>query len=67
MHFQVTVRYGGSRKRYHIFTVEAPGVARALELAAADLPEEVALEGDLVEIRPSTAPEDRRYLGEEEG
>lgn len=67
MRFQVTIRYGDTRQRYHLFTVSAPGIADALRAAAADLPEEVAREGTLVEIRPSLEPEDRSYVGEEPG
>jgi hypothetical protein len=66
MEFQVTIRYGHPRQRYHLFTVEAAGITGAMEAAAADLPEEVAREGTLVEIRPAVDPEGRRYLGEDE-
>jgi hypothetical protein len=65
MQFQVTVRYGDGRQRYHLFTVEAPGIAAAMETAAGQLPDEVAREGTLVEIRPAVDPEDRSYLGDE--
>jgi hypothetical protein len=66
LRFQVTVRYGEGRQRYHLFTVDAPGIEAALEAAAGQLPEEVAREGNLVEIRPAVEPEGRSYLGEEE-
>ncbi len=63
--YQVTVRFGEGRQRYHIFTVEAEGMVEALRAAAKELPEEVAGSGDLVEIRPAIEPEGRSYLGEE--
>lgn len=65
MRFQVTVRYGTVRQRYHVLTLEAPEIASALESAAARLPDEVAREGTLVEVRPAVEPEARRYVGAE--
>lgn len=62
--FQVTVRYGGRRKRYHVFQVEAGDVPAALRSAAERIPEEVRPEADLVEIRPSVDPDAREYVGE---
>jgi hypothetical protein len=64
MNFQITVRYGGRRQRYHTYQVEAPDARAALEAAAAALPDEVAPEADLVELRVAVDPERRTYLGE---
>lgn len=65
MEFRVTVRYGGRRKGYHIFEVQATDVAGALEAAAGEIPDEVRGEADLVEVRPSIDPEAREYVGEQ--
>ncbi len=62
--YQVTVRYGNDRQRYHIFTVEAAGTVEALRKAAEELPDEVAVSGNLVELRAAVDPEGRSYLGE---
>jgi len=67
MHFQVTVRYGSQYQRYHTLAVEGPTVREALRAAADALPEEIADEADLVEMRPSVDPDERSYLGEDEG
>jgi hypothetical protein len=64
MNFQITVRYGGRRQRYHTYQVEAPDARAALEAAAAALPDEVAPQADLVELRVAVDPERRTYLGE---
>jgi len=66
MTFQVTVRLG-DRYEYRTFTVEAGDVAVALRKAADALPPDVVESADLVEVRPAPEPEERRYLGEEEG
>lgn len=66
MRFQITVRYGGRRQRYHTFVVEAPDASEALRTAADDMPDEIAPEADLVELRVAVDPEERTYLGEEE-
>jgi len=65
--YQVTVRYGSRRQRYHTFRVDAEDVVQALRVAAKEIPDEISPEADLVEIRPVTRPDDRRYVGEEEG
>lgn len=65
MRFQVTVRYGGSRQRYHTFVVEASDAASALRAAADETPREIAGDADLVELRVAVDPDDRTYLGEE--
>ena len=64
--FRVTVRYGSRRQRYHTFQVDAEDVVQALRAAAGEIPDEISGEADLVEIRPLTRPDDRRYVGEEE-
>ncbi len=65
MTFQVTVRYGTRYQRYHTYRVEAGDLVSALREAAGALPDEIAGDADLVEIRPSPDPDDRRYVGEE--
>jgi hypothetical protein len=62
--FNVTIRHGGRGYRYHTFDVEAPDLAEALRAAAADLPEDVRMTGDLVEIRSATDPDERAFLEE---
>lgn len=64
MDFQVTVRYGADRIRYHLDTVRADDLRAAMRAAADRLPDEVA-GGDLVEIRPAVDQEARSYLGDE--
>jgi hypothetical protein len=64
MTFQITVRYGGRYQRYHTFTVDAADARAALEEAARALPDEVAVEADLVELRVAVDPDKRQYLGE---
>ena len=63
MRFQITVRYGGSRQRYHTFVVEAEHAGAALRDAAAEMPVEIAEDADLVELRVAVDPDDRNYLG----
>ena len=65
MNFQITVRYGGRRQRYHTYMVEATDARRALERAAAAMPDEVAPQADLVELRVAADPEKRSYVGED--
>ena len=62
MHFQVTVRHGGRHQRYHTFTVEAPDARGGLARAAEGLPEEVAAQADLVELRVTVDPDKRAFL-----
>lgn len=66
MHYQVTIRYGGARQRYHTFGVDAPDASEALRIAAGDMPPEIAQEADIVELRVAVDPEQRSYLGEGE-
>lgn len=67
MRFQVTVRHGGARQRYHTFAVEAEDAGAALRVAADETPEEVARDADLVELRIAVDPDDRVYVGEDGG
>ncbi|TVP58955.1 MAG: hypothetical protein EA351_02520 [Gemmatimonadales bacterium] len=67
MHFQATVRHGGSRSRYHTETLRADDLREALLILAERLPDEVLSDGDLVEIRPVVDPEAREYMGEDGG
>jgi hypothetical protein len=67
MNFQITVRYGGRYQRYHTYAVEAADARMALELAASAMPDEIAPQADLVELRVAVDPEQRSYLGEGQG
>jgi hypothetical protein len=62
MEFQITVRYGGTRKRYHLVRVSAENARAAMETGAVRIPDEIADQADLVEIRPAVDPETREYL-----
>jgi hypothetical protein len=64
MRFQVTVRYGGRRQRYHTYVVEAGDAREALGTAAESLPVEIATDVDLVELRIAVDPDRRAYVGE---
>jgi len=64
MDFQVTVRYGRRYQRYHTFQVTADDARGAMEAAARELPAEIAVEADLVEIRVAVDPDDRKFMGE---
>lgn len=64
MAYQITVRYGGRRQRYHTFTVEAADVREALAEAARQMPDEIVAEADLVELRVAVDPDARVYLEE---
>ena len=66
MNFQVTVRYGTRYQRYHTLEVAGDDVREALRAAAEAIPDEVASHADLVEMRPTVDPDERRYLGEDE-
>lgn len=66
MHYQITVRYGGARQRYHTFVVEAEDGPDALRRAADGVPAEIAPHVDLVELRIAVDPERRTYVGEED-
>ena len=62
MNFSITVRYGGRRQRYHTFRVEAEDARAALAAAADGIPDEIAPEADLVELRVAVDPDDRAYI-----
>ncbi len=67
--FDLTVRWGHPRTRYHQVQVEVEvaeggGLKEALEAAAGLLPDEVAATADLAEVRPAPDPEGRNYLGD---
>ncbi|MFH1766202.1 MAG: hypothetical protein ABIF09_18610 [Gemmatimonadota bacterium] len=51
MDYQVTIRYGKKSQRYLTLAITAPDVPSALRMAADGVPEEVASEVDLVELR----------------
>lgn len=61
--YQVTVRYGGERVRYHTADISAGDIREALSAAAGEIPDEVAESADLVELRVSIDPDDRSYVG----
>lgn len=64
MRFQVTVRHGRRYQRYHTLVVEGVDVRDALRRAASEIPEDIAHEADLVELRTAPDPEARSYVGE---
>jgi len=64
MTYQVTVRYGGQRQRYHTYVVEAEDGAAALRVASEQMPPEISAEVDLVELRVAVDPDARSYVGE---
>lgn len=64
MRYQITVRHGGARQRYHTFVVDAPDAAEGLRAAAEAMPEEIAADADLVELRIAVDPDARDYVGE---
>ena len=64
MKYQVTVRHGTQRQRYHTYVVEADDARYALRVAAEEMPTEIAGEADLVELRVAVDPDERSYLGE---
>lgn len=63
MNFQVTVRYGSRYQRYHTFEVDVANARDALAAAATRIPEEIAREADLVEVRVAVDPDDRPHPG----
>jgi hypothetical protein len=64
MKYQVTVRYGTRRQRYHTYHVEADDARAALQVAAAHMPPDIGGEADLVELRIAADPDARIYAGE---
>lgn len=67
MNFQVTARYGGKYQRYHTYQVEALDAKAALQAAAAELPDEIAPQTDLIEIRVAVDPDRRQYMDDVSG
>lgn len=65
MEYQVTVRYGAVRQRYHLATVGGADLRGAMRAAADEMPDEVAEAADLVEIRPAVDADARSYLGQD--
>lgn len=65
MDFQVTIRYGKKTQRYLSLAVEAPDAVSALRKAADEVPQEIASEVDIVELRP--APDYEKTLPPSEG
>ena len=66
MNYQITVRFGGRYQRYHTFNVTAKDGPDAMRRAADEIPEEIASDVDLVELRVAVDPEQRTYLGEDD-
>jgi hypothetical protein len=51
MNYQITVRYGTKSQRYLTLAVEADDATAALRLAADGIPQDIAPQVDLVELR----------------
>jgi hypothetical protein len=64
MNFQVTARYGGRAQRYHTFNVDVLDAKAALLAAAHEIPDEIAPQVDLIEIRVAVDPDKRSYAEE---
>jgi hypothetical protein len=64
MKYQVTVRHGAQRQRYHTYVVEADDAGNALRVAAEQMPPEISVEADLVELRVAADPDERSYVDE---
>jgi len=64
MRYQVTVRYGAPRQRYHTYAVDAPDARAALGAAAEQMPDDVRVGADLVEVRVAVDPDARAYVEE---
>ena len=67
MRYQITVRYGGRSQRYHTYVVEAGDARTAMQVAAEQMPAEIAPEADLVELRIAVEAEKRSYLADDTG
>jgi len=65
MDYQVTIRYGKKTQRYLSLAVEAQDAVSALRMAADRIPEDVASEIDIVELRE--APDYEKTLPPGEG
>lgn len=64
MKYQVTVRHGAQRQRYHTYVVDAGDAGAALRVAADQMPTDISAEVDLVELRIAVDPDARSYVGE---
>lgn len=62
MDFQLTIRFGGSRARYHMERRSADSMADLLEGLPEGIPQEVLDDADLMEIRPVVDPDRREYM-----
>jgi hypothetical protein len=62
--YQITIRHGSPRKRYHVVQLDAAHMAEALVKAGESLPVEVRDDADLAEVRPAPEPDaERPFLG----
>lgn len=64
MRYQITVRFGGRRQRYETLFVEAPDAREAMVRGAEAMPDAVAADADLIELRVAVDPEQRHYAGD---
>lgn len=62
MEFQLTIRFGGRRTRYHMETRAADSMAELLDRLPDGIPTDVLADADLMEIRPMVDPDRREYL-----
>ena len=65
MRYQITVRHGGRYQHYYTYVVEAGDARAAMQVAAEQMPTEIAPEADLVELRIAVDPEKRAYLADD--
>ena len=63
----MTARHGGKYQLYHAYLVDVPDAKAALQAAAIQLPDEIALQTDLIEIRVAVYPDKRTYVDEAGG
>ena len=63
----MTARHGEKYQRYHTYLVDVPDAKAALQAAAIQLPDEIALQTDLIEIRVAVDPDKRTYVDEAGG
>jgi hypothetical protein len=66
MLFQITVRYGGRYQRYHTYSVEADDVGEAMLIGAEEMPEDIAGQADLVELRTAVDPDARTFMEDDD-
>jgi len=67
MEYQVTVRYGAPKMKYHIARCRGDDLRAALLRAVDGFPDEVVESATLLEIRPAVDPDEREYFDEEAG